>query len=114
MADLPEPVSDHQCVRKDDNVYLTGGTSQFSDAKNWTLKYDLKLDNWTILSSMSKARHSHAMVVMDNSLYVFGGRMGMSGNYTRTVEKLSNDDGQWKVVASELKGNFTGFAGVFQ
>ena len=53
------------------------------------------------------------MVVMDRSLYVFGG-MKTNNEYTKTVEKLSNDNGQWEVSANKLKGNFVGFAGVFQ
>ncbi len=68
-------------------------------------RYDPVLDAWTTLASMNTARAGAAAAVIDDGIFVIGGRQSTSGPcsggpYLDTVEKYDIDTNTWSPVAS--------------
>src|SRR6266705_5655045 len=67
-------------------------------------RYDPVLDAWTTLASMNTARAGAAAAVIDDGIFVIGGRQSTSGPcsggpYFDTVEKYDIDTNTWSAVA---------------
>jgi kelch-like protein 2/3 len=67
-------------------------------------RYDPVLDAWTTLASMNTARAGAAAAVIDDGIFVIGGRQSTSGPcsggpYLDTVEKYDIDTNTWSPVA---------------
>ena len=62
-------------------------------------QYDIETDTWRVLPSMQTARASHAAVVKNGAVYVFGGFA--NGIHLDTIERLSGE--KWDVVSTQTK-----------
>src|SRR5712692_4872197 len=84
-------------------LYVIGGGNSgvaLSDLQ----RYDPVLDAWTTLASMNTARAGAAAAVIDDGIYVIGGRQSTGGPcsggpYLTTVEKYDVDTNTWSTVA---------------
>jgi N-acetylneuraminic acid mutarotase len=89
-------------------LYVIGGGNSgvvLSDLQ----RYDPVLDVWTTLAPMNTARAGAAAAVIDDGIFVIGGRQSTSGPcsggpYLTTVEKYDVDTNTWTAVASLLNG----------
>jgi len=85
-------------------LYVIGGGN--SGVAQFDLeRYDPVLDAWTTLASMNTARAGAAAAVIDDGIFVIGGRQSTSGPcsggpYLDTVEKYDIDTNTWSPVAS--------------
>merc|ERR1719481_1801408 len=92
LTPLPEGLTRHQCLYNTGHIFVSGGHDL---SRVWKLDKNV----WTALPHMKKPRHSHAMIVLDNDIYVLGGETGYEWyNPTQTVEKLVGNE--WKEVTS--------------
>lgn len=84
---MPEPRSSHAAVVFDGTVYITGGRASgpaMNAARAQLWAYDPESDTWnTNLPDMPEPREAHVMVVMGDTLWVFGGR-----NHTTMVSSI--------------------------
>src|SRR6266436_355481 len=84
-------------------LYVIGGGNSgvaLSDLQ----RYDPVLDAWATLTSMNTARAGAAAAVIDDGIFVIGGRQSTSGPcsggpYLTTVEKYDIDTDTWSAVA---------------
>src|SRR5437773_3050353 len=84
-------------------LYVIGGGNSggvLSDLQ----RYDPVTDAWTTLASMPTARAGAVAAVVDNNLFVIGGRLSAAGPcnggpYLATVEKYDTDTDTWSTVA---------------
>ncbi len=84
-------------------LYVIGGGNSgvaLSDLQ----RYDPVLDAWATLTSMNMARAGAAAAVIDDGIFVIGGRQSTSGPcsggpYLTTVEKYDIDTDTWSAVA---------------
>jgi large repetitive protein len=84
-------------------LYVIGGDNSagvLSDLQ----RYDPVTDTWTTLTSMPTARAGAAAAVIDDGIFVIGGRQSTSGPcsggpYLGTVEKYDIDADTWSTVA---------------
>jgi Kelch motif protein len=84
-------------------LYVIGGETSagvLSDLQ----RYDPVMDMWTTLTSMPTARAGAAAAVIDDGIFVIGGRQSTSGPcsggpYLGTVEKYDIDTDTWSTVA---------------
>ena len=89
-------------------LYVIGGGNSgvaLSDLQ----RYDPVLDVWTTLAPMTVARAGAAAAVIDDGIFVIGGRQSTSGPcsggpYLTTVEKYDVDTNTWTAVAPLLNG----------
>src|SRR5712691_75384 len=87
-------------------LYVIGGGN--SGVAQFDLeRYDPVLDAWTTLASMNTARAGAAAAVIDDGIFVIGGRQSTSGPcsggpYSNTVEKYDIDTDTWSAVAPLL------------
>src|SRR5258707_8341483 len=85
-------------------LYVIGGGNSgvvLSDLE----RYDPVLDAWTTLTSMNTTRAGAAAAVIDDGIFVIGGRQSTGGPcsggpYLDTVEKYDIDTDAWSPVAS--------------
>jgi N-acetylneuraminic acid mutarotase len=91
---------------QDGFLYVIGGESStgvLSDLQ----RYDPVTDTWTTLMSMTNARAGAAAAVIDDSIFVIGGRQSTGGPcsggpYLNSVEKYNIDTNTWSTVAPLL------------
>jgi N-acetylneuraminic acid mutarotase len=87
-------------------LYVIGGGNSgvaLSDLQ----RYDPVLNAWTTLASMNTARAGAAAAVIDDGIFVIGGRQSTGGPcsggpYLTTVEKYDIDTNTWSTVAPLL------------
>ena len=84
-------------------LYVIGGGNS-GVALSELQRYDPVLDVWTPLTSMNTARAGAAAAVIDDGIYVIGGRQSTGGPcsggpYLTTVEKYDIDTDTWSPVA---------------
>ena len=80
-------------VTHNEELYITGG-----ECSDWhqVKKYNSKLDEWEMLSSMKFARAAHCAVVLEELIYVMGGH---DGNVcSRSVECYNPSIDQWTQI----------------
>src|SRR6266851_5606424 len=84
-------------------LYVIGGGNS-GVALSELQRYDPVLDVWTPLTSMNTARAGAAAAVIDDGIFVIGGRQSTGGPcsggpYLTTVEKYDIDTDTWSAVA---------------
>ncbi len=87
-------------------LYVIGGGNS-GVALSELQRYDPVLDVWTPLASMNTARAGAAAAVIDDGIFVIGGRQSTGGPcsggpYLTTVEKYDIDTNTWSTVAPLL------------
>ncbi len=84
-------------------LYVIGGGDSGVPLPNLE-RYDPVLDAWTTLAPMNAARAGAAAAVIDDGIFVIGGRQSTNGPcsggpYLQTVEKYDIDTNTWSPVA---------------
>ena len=84
-------------------LYVIGGGNSGVALPNLE-RYDPVLDAWTTLAPMNAARAGAAAAVIDDGIFVIGGRQSTNGPcsggpYLQTVEKYDIDTNTWSPVA---------------
>ncbi len=84
-------------------LYVIGGDN-YAGVLSDLQRYDPVTDTWTTLTSMPTARAGAAAAVIDDGIFVIGGRQSTSGPcsggpYLGTVEKYDVDTNTWSTVA---------------
>src|SRR6266446_8781926 len=87
-------------------LYVIGGGNSGVALPNLE-RYDPVLDAWTTLAPMNAARAGAAAAVIDDGIFVIGGRQSTNGPcsggpYLTTVEKYDIDTNTWSTVAPLL------------
>jgi N-acetylneuraminic acid mutarotase len=82
-----------------DTMYIVGGYQQASTTTkvyNRARTYDLITDIWgTSTNPMNEARYNHCSVVLDDRLYVLGGRQSPGGPKLRSMEVYNPQNDTW-------------------
>ncbi len=113
IADLK--IADHTAVNKDGTIYIIGGKSSDGNVSNRVVTITFA-DNETTtqpvvtninnpLSLMSTARYKHSATVVDNHIYVAGGRTSTNGT-TNSVEKFNLNTLRWSDGTAVTTGDF--------
>ncbi|XQW86483.1 Kelch repeat-containing protein [Thalassotalea piscium] len=97
-------------VIKNDSLYLIGGiTNGHLDGNvNWVDRYDFNTDTWTILDDAPHSRDHAQGVLINNRIYVAGGRrtFGKNNQVFELVEAkldvFDTETNQWQVAQHEL------------
>jgi N-acetylneuraminic acid mutarotase len=89
-------------------LYVIGGGNS-GVALPDLVRYDPVLDAWTTLTPMNTARAGATAAVIDDAIFVIGGRQSTGGPcsggpYLNTVEKYDIDTDTWSPVAPLLNG----------
>ncbi len=84
-------------------LYVIGGENSGTVLSDME-RYDPVLDSWTTLAPMPTARAGAVAAVIDDGIFVIGGRLSTSGPcsggpYIGTVEKYDVDTDTWSTVA---------------
>jgi len=98
---MPEPADHHACLRFYNHIYVTGGWS--TGRKAW--KYDIINNRWSTLPEMQKSRLGHAMVELNNQIYVLGGHSHGGAPATYTSAELLTNSG-WKLLSQKLPSKY--------
>jgi len=97
ITELPVALQRHACTMYQNKITVSGGKS---DDVNYQQKvWQLDGNQWVELPSLNYGRRIHEMVVLNNSLYVFGGSKA-----EKIIERL--DDKQWTVMDQGLPEEF--------
>jgi Kelch motif len=84
-------------------VYVIGGRALGGAPLNTNDRYDPATDSWESLAHMAVPRAGGASAVLDNSIYVIGGRLNTGGPCAgvpvNTVERYDIDTNTWSMVA---------------
>merc|ERR1711915_86613 len=97
MNPLPEVNRYFACTNIENMIYISGGY-----VNNNVWQYDGI--RWTKLPSLLQARSGAALVALDDTLYVLGGKVGTNWAKIRTVEKLVGN--HWQRVYPDLDSDF--------
>ena len=97
-------------VIKNDSLYLIGGiTNGHLDGNvNWVDRYDFITDTWTILDDAPHARDHAQGVLINNNIYVAGGRRTLGKNnqvfelVEGKIDVFNTETNQWQVAQHEL------------
>ena len=90
----------HHCL-KDKYIFVVAGTGfLWSKFYEDVYCYDIAKDKWTELPELNKARCQHNSCVMDNSLYVCGGK-NEDARDEASIERLTLDE-----TGTSLEGNW--------
>jgi hypothetical protein len=93
----PSPIADaefYQAGMVSGKIYVIGGRNTFDGNE----EYDPLMDTWTAKAPMPTGRAGHALAVVDNIIYVIGGRDGgapLSGSVTNVVEAYDPATDSW-------------------
>ncbi|KAL3697751.1 hypothetical protein R1sor_011827 [Riccia sorocarpa] len=71
---LPASLTDHSSVGIGELVYIIGGANASGAVLDQFLVYDTTLHNYTTLSPIPEPRYRFGAAVLDNKIYVIGGR----------------------------------------
>ena len=105
-------------VIKNNSLYLIGGiTNGHLDGNvNWVDRYDFNTDTWTILNDAPHSRDHAQGVLINNSIYVAGGRR-TQGKHNKVFELVEAkldvfniETNQWQVAQHELPTPRAGIA----
>ena len=96
-APIPEILHGYRLNAYGEQLYLTGGANDQDQSQNTHLKYDPLGDSWSSLSDMTQARSYHGSAVLDDVLYVFGGKDGSlpTPQYISSTESYEFTSNTW-------------------
>ncbi|CEL93100.1 unnamed protein product [Vitrella brassicaformis CCMP3155] len=107
VAPMPSPRAAGAAVTHGGLVYVIGGVEEtFGNDDNLELRrpsmmvYDPKTDTWEEREGPKKHREHVAAAVMDEVIYVAGGRWGGSIDETDSVEIYDPENGEWSAGPS--------------
>lgn len=106
LAKLPHPIGQHAMFYRDGSVYLIGGKKGSVDLDSFW-RFDLQNNEWLQMPAMPTARHSHAIALDDQRLFVTGGRSAELGTEIAKIEMFDFSNNSW----SSLPDMQTGRAG---
>lgn len=82
----------------DEFVYIVGGSDQINKGIKECEKYEISTQKWSSFGHLQNSRKGAALIEVDNSLYIFGGRND-DGSIVKQVEKKSlSSDGEFNFV----------------
>lgn len=112
---LPEPRGEHTAVVIDGKIYVAGGrfkrtpdSADFNDHFDTAsvLVFDPIAEEWSAVADMPTARNSHAAAVIDDKMYVVGGRQFIeqdNGEYANvnvaSLEVYDPEAESWETLA---------------
>ena len=110
LADIPNPLQlgDVAMVTYNDLLFVVGGhtLSTWSHCVATAAVFDVGNKTWSRLPDLNTPRSSCSAAVVDNTLYVGGGRNG-SGNFINSVETLDlgklDKSARWREVAPTVR-----------
>ena len=102
----PSPRDRHVAVVHDRSIFIYGGYDGFNRVNDF-YEYNVDTNSWSeVLCSGTgvppSARHSHAAVVYDGSMYVFAGYDGL---YRNDFHRFNFETNTWRVVTDSLGAN---------
>jgi hypothetical protein len=77
---------------------LTGGVTTGNVCTSSCEKYDPETDTWSPISNMIMKRYNMATAVIDDKIFVIGGR-DSNYNPTNRVECFSDEENEWYVYS---------------
>ncbi|XP_021939695.1 kelch-like protein 10 [Zootermopsis nevadensis] len=85
------------------SVYVMGGYEhEHREDLRTAERYDCKTNHWFFISSMNRERYKGSAAVLNDKIYVAGGRDGK--NYLNSVEVYDPDTDRWTFVTPMLSG----------
>lgn len=113
VADLPEPVAEHNFVYAAGQLYLIGGeTALGTSNKVWV--FDQGKKTWIARAPMPTSRYSAAAVELDGEIWVIGGRSDIGGLHLDAVEAYDPSSNTWRTAAAMPDGRAGHAAAVWQ
>ena len=105
VASLPVARSHHTATVVGGKIYVLGGAKPYSedDSDNddrCAHVYDPAVDSWQQLAAMPTVRFSHSAAVLHGKIYVTGGQLSSTANYTDAVEVYDPAADTWTKLAS--------------
>ena len=83
-----DPGSWYSAARLDDKIYITGGLNKMKS----TLLYDISNKTWSVGPHLKHDHCYHCSATVNSKVYVLG------GDYSSSVEEMSDSAAQWQVV----------------
>lgn len=97
FVSLPHPLGQHTMSYHDGALWLVGGEDgEGTLATVWRL--DLTTREWSRKAPMDNARHSHAVALDGEALYVSGGRSDQFGSQSASAERYDFADNVWATL----------------
>ncbi|XP_077987610.1 kelch-like protein 38 [Glandiceps talaboti] len=109
LAPFPGRNQRFACVAVKNDIYVIGGqadhqTAHLSETLSDVWKYDSFNNKWTKVASLNKPRHGHGAAVLDDKIYVVGGKIGWSKKFNE-VERYDPELDLWTTIG-RIKGHF--------
>jgi len=95
VSQLPYPIGEHTMVQLNSSLYLIGGRAN-DKASNAIHQFDLGQQRWITRAPMRVARHSSAAVVVNQEIWILGGRSAKHGSRMTNVEIYDTRTNQWR------------------
>ena len=111
LASLPVALSHHTATVVGGKIYVLGGAEPYSeddsdndsdddDDDRCAHVYDPAVDSWQQLAAMPTVRFSHSAAVLHGKIYVTGGQLSSTAEYTDAVEVYDPTADTWTKLAS--------------
>ena len=94
LAKLPHPIGQHAMFYRDGSLYLIGGQKGSADLDSFW-RFGLESNEWSQMPAMPTARHSHAIAIDSDRLFVTGGRSAALGTEIDKVEMFDFSTDVW-------------------
>jgi N-acetylneuraminic acid mutarotase len=104
IASFGAPRMNAAAIVHDGDIYLTGGSTQSSEAIKQCEIYDPVQNSWQPAQDMRKEREGHALVFFNNRIYAIGGARDQS-HYVEDIEWFDDSTGQWEEAPFRMPVN---------
>jgi kelch-like protein 10 len=108
ISDMGIGRCDLSCITFHGCVYAIGGftfvRSNFIDLSRGE-KYDPETDTWSPIPDMSMVRREKATAVIDDKIFVIGGRVGKFQT-TNRVECFSDEENEWREATGMIEARW--------
>lgn len=94
-ADLAEPIGEHAMIAYGGALYIIGGSVKSGTSASMR-KYDLMTKTWSEAAPLPVARHSVAAFIVDDELWVTGGRSNMLGTRIGRTDIYNFENESWR------------------
>ena len=91
---MPGPLYAFDAVTLGQRIYAVGGRGDKEGFNRYLYQYDLGRDTWSVKQDLIHARSNHAVAVLDDRIYVFGGNE--NPNRTEVYDPRADS---WKELA---------------